>query len=166
MGSLRSYIKWTHTDFSFFWILRTSADIGKALDASHAVSFSRRNPFCLRAALSRRIALLRTSVSFCKKPVGDAAPWVTSCLLYKHSLDKFLLELGARKNFSFQSDSRGFFLYNAKYTSQRVSPFHPGNWEINPAIYCSKQLFPGALKHIVLFYSGFFLELCSVSKVS
>ena len=103
-------------------------------------------------------------MSFCKKPVGAAAPWVTSCLLYKDSLDKFLLEHGARKNFSFQSDSKAFV--QCKIHEPVRFPFHPGNSEINPAINCSKQLLPGAFKHIVLFYSSFFFELCSVSKVS
>lgn len=52
-----------------------------------------------------RIAHLKTFVSFCKMPVGDVG-CVTSSLLYKGSLDKFLLEHGARKDFSFQPDSK------------------------------------------------------------
>lgn len=69
-------------------------------------SFPCRNPFSVELQSNVRMTPRKTFVFLCKMLVGDAAGRVTSCLLYKDSVDKFLLEHSARKNFSFQSDSK------------------------------------------------------------
>lgn len=55
-----------------------------------------------------RIAQAKTSGSFCTTPVGDGATVLphASCLFCKDALDEFLRKRRARKNCSFQSDSR------------------------------------------------------------